>query len=135
MVCNGIISSNMSFLTVKYSQNWGKAPVVGDIVSTTTSRLDYCSMSHQFTNCDSYAEMFVFFDSDDYSEYDERFCNDGGKYGYDFYIVASVVFIEETEDIELIDYVEDANYVVSCDIDGFDFDIDEIEELEELLSL
>jgi hypothetical protein len=117
MICNGIINKNIRFLDVEYSQDGANAPVVGDMVSTTTSKFEYCSMSHQFMNCDSYAKIVVFPLKDDYSKYNMHLCEYGGAYGYNFYIVASVLSV-----------VEDIEYVVSCDIQEFQEELEELEE-------
>lgn len=128
MVCNGIISSNMMYIEIEYSKSWATTTVAGDMISTTTASIEYCSMSHRFVKCDSYAEAFVFYHSDDYSEYETKSCRNGGRSGYDFYIVANIIDVVEEE------HVED-RYAISCDIEGIEFDIDEIEELEEILGI
>lgn len=129
MVCTGLTSQNMCFVSIEYDY-YASTIKIGDFVSTTTSAFEYCSKQHYFRSTDVQASVLAFKIRENYSDYDET-SKYGGHYGYDFYIVSKV--------ISTYDYGEDWRnepLYTSCDvdedfeIDELDFDIDEIEELE-----
>ena len=64
---------------------------VGDEVSTTTSTFDYDNVAGTFSSdLNAYADVDVEDKYSDYSEYDPRTCRDGGKYGYNYYVVTKI---------------------------------------------
>lgn len=67
---------------------------VGDVISTTTSSIDYNNVTGVFEKTNDLLKVVVKHIDSDYSEYDERKCRTGGQYGYDFY---EVIKIQEVE--------------------------------------
>ena len=64
---------------------------VGDEVITTTSTFDYDNVAGTFSSdLNAYADVDVEHVRSDYSEYDPRFCRDGGAYGYEYYVVTKI---------------------------------------------
>ena len=138
-ICIGLVSEKVEFKYFEFDNEWCEIShiKIGEVFIETTSYIDFCSLSGNYSRTDSHLYGLFVHIGDDYSEYNQLKCNDGGQYGYDFYCCLGIeeMFIETYDDISDDEIEIEEISTTSCDVTDFDFDIDEIEELEELLSI
>ena len=64
----------------------------GDTITTTTSEFEFNVLSGNFErNLKWLGEVEATWIDDDYSQYDPSKCNNGGCYGYDYYVITKVL--------------------------------------------
>lgn len=141
MVCIGLINKNTVFKYFEFDNEWLNIHniEIGELFIETTAEFEFCSLSGHYTKNDSSIYGFFNHIGDDYSEYDQKLCNNGGAYGYDFYCLmaieeVSIARYESDNDVDVEIDIEEIS-TTSCDVMDVEFDIEELEEIEELLSI
>lgn len=80
---------------IRTIQIWGNKEdefEVGDIIGTTTSEFEYNNITERFENNLKWlGEVKAVWIDGDYNEYDPSRCNNGGCYGYDYYVITEVL--------------------------------------------